>query len=193
MLDPSLSLGIVEFVGVPNGPGGSDTQVNRLQDADLTFADSTPGEDTIDIEIVQLSLKSIDTFTIGGNTGNILIELNTSDISKNKGTMTITGNSTSGTYDSIFNVFVDIIIGDSIANGAVLASRVDLGNYESNGTQWISLGRLLLATGEIVHIAPTGGIHTVNQVPEPSSLLLLSLGLLPLAYRRKKNPDITTN
>jgi hypothetical protein len=53
----------VQLQGVPFGPGGTDTIVERLDGADLT---NLGGQATVDIELVALQLQSVQPVDLGG-------------------------------------------------------------------------------------------------------------------------------
>lgn len=65
-------IGIVDFTGDPIGPGGTDTIVRRLDDAELP---SEGSDGIIDIELVALSLTSVSPVDIGGEFFDISIIL----------------------------------------------------------------------------------------------------------------------
>jgi hypothetical protein len=83
-------IGQVGLMGLPVGPGNSDTVVTRLEDA--IFDDNNDGivertSDTIRIEMNTLSLKSINQVNVGGTLYDVLVSLN--DAQASTGTMTI--------------------------------------------------------------------------------------------------------
>ena len=103
---PVPGVGIVDFVGDPFGPGNTDTIVRRLEDADLPTAGSS---DTIDIELVALSLVSVAPVNIGGTDFDLSVSL--TPAAPSAGEMTITlddASAVTGTFTSFFDVFFEV-------------------------------------------------------------------------------------
>jgi hypothetical protein len=77
---------MIPFEGVPIGPGNTDTIVERLQGT--TFPDPGPSG-TIDIEIVELSLRSTTPVDLGGGGTLWDVEVSLSTIIQTPGSMTV--------------------------------------------------------------------------------------------------------
>jgi hypothetical protein len=202
----ALGLNVVDFEGDlletfdfgsgPVGVGHTDTIIHRIDPA----GDGILDNDTIDIEIVALSLISVDQFDLGSGLENLLIGLN-SDLGS---TMTISGllhdplTDPHGTFDSTLHFNFDVtgtvsgflttlektfIATDQDWNhepvGPVQISGV---NYELNGAG--DLTRDFAPQGLVVH--DTGGGKHVASIPEPSTASLLGLGLLSMAAVRRR-------
>lgn len=56
----------------------------------------------------------------------------------------------------------------------------------ANGVQWNDIRDFWYRSGYAIEYNPTNGISEPNVIPEPSTFLLLSAGLLGFALRRKK-------
>jgi len=198
----------------------ADTIVARKQDVDFN---STPNA-TIDIELVALSLKSVNAIDLtlfggvgfadmyalvggqfedlaagGGNgdgvcdQGETCIDLNlptSGNQSPSVGQMTnLTHEYTDGgTFDSFYpNIFVDLIFTEVGNESNILFTGSAFDSLSSSGTRWFHLANdnHSFFVPEIDHAGPHPKVIAVRLVPEPTSLLLLSLGLIPLVYRRK--------
>jgi len=109
-------------------------------------------------------------------------------------------NANGGTFDSFFDVFVDIIFTEVGNKDNIILTGTASDRLEGTNTEWThdipSTYPLNADVGDSIFL-PHGDFHVgsikhtgphpyVVTVPEPSSLFLLSLGLLPLAYRRKR-------
>jgi hypothetical protein len=189
-------LGCFDFGTGCLGTGLTDTIVERLDIANLGG-----GSDTIDIEIVALSLVSISPVDLGFGAGfeDLFITLNTSSPSI-QNTMTIfdTGEgSPHGTFDSFFNFSYDVTGGVGGFYATIESSSTSTGNdwqhaptgapvidgvnhlldgSTENGDFWLD--------GLALHDAGNG-LHTVSSVPEPGTALLVGVGLAGLAARRR--------
>jgi len=182
-------LGSFDFggpIGIQTLQEDIDTIVHRTEEASVAGAGQT---DTIEIELVALSLVSANQFDWGAGLGYHYITLDTAPSST--GTMDITFDSEAGgTFSSSFTVYYDIRIG--AYNGPIITS----GNHvmSASGTPW---GRVSPANdyeiqdvnylldgsttdqdfwpgGSITHIAPSGDQHVVA-IPEPATMGLLGL------------------
>jgi len=93
--------GVISFAGVPLAPGSNaDTVVERLATAVLP---SVPSSDTIPIELVSLSLTSVDPITVGTTEWDVTVTLSPSDPSP--GSMTLFHSTpTGGTYDATIDI-----------------------------------------------------------------------------------------
>ena len=202
-----VPLGSFDFGGGPVNVGNTDTIVERLEDATRPANNAGPAdENPIDIEIVALSLMSVDPvdFTFaGGNANEHVMTMNVTDLGS---TMTIEfdGSGTGGNFSSALNFSVDIVGVDS---GAALTQTFNLTQGPDPWSMECPPGKIQIpgvnddfctgvdpVTGEIVavsHHFPTDpGDHTVvpadTVIPAPTSLLLMlpGLGLLAAARRR---------
>jgi len=201
---------IVDFEGNPLGcfdfgsgcvsTGEADTIVQRL-DITLDFAGSS---DTIDIEIVALSLVSTNPVDLGFGAGfeDLFITLNTSSPST-QSSMTIfdTGEgSPHGTFDSLLNFSFDVV--GSVGGFYTTIEKT----FTSNGNDWqhaptgeplidginhlldgSTENRDIWLDGLALHDT-AGGQHTVSAVPEPGTALLVGVGLVGLAAHRRRRP-----
>ncbi len=93
-------IGPVDFMGLPIGPGLTDTIVQRTQDA-------TIGGAGIPIQLVALSLESTAPVNVGGSFFDVFVTLDPANLASDVGMMTIMGSSAGGTFDSFFDVFFD--------------------------------------------------------------------------------------
>ena len=186
--------------------GTTDTIVERLSVADLGG-----GSDVIDIEIISLSLVSVNLVDLGFGAGfeDLFITLNTGSPSS-QSTMTIfdTGEGTPhGTFDSTLNFSFDVT--GSVGGFYATIEQT----FNSSGTPWThehNLNAMLI--GGINHDLDGGGGHSHSEdfhlspdtptktvvlhagphpvtgaiVPEPSTGLLLAAGLVGLAMRRRR-------
>lgn len=196
--DFGAGIGLVSFVGVPVGPGNTDTKIERQ--ADCIF---TAGSCTIPIEVTLLSMRSENAVDIGGQLFNVLVGL-TQNV-RSIGTMTINhefpDNNTpapEGTFTSDFTINFDAVfspitggtgftISDSlrlINNGAewshepapgALLVRGDLGDQAANCHDSVSP---LCARGTLRDFFPGRAVHgpsdrhvTVVATPEPLTIL----------------------
>lgn len=206
-------LGNIDFLGDPIGPSSTDTIVQRKDDAVLPGAGSTA---TIEIEIVELSLKSVAPVNISGTDFDISILLSSTP---SVGQMTLTlddAAAVSGTFDSFFDVFFDVYL--YIAGTEFLwdvYSDLPPLRLESSGTPWVSTpppGALLVpgpygdldanqhpSPGQdffdfyiaerVIENHPGGGARheaIPTPIPEPTTLSLLGLGLTGLIIRARK-------
>jgi hypothetical protein len=201
---------IVVFEGIPldmfdfgsglEDVGQTDTIVERTQIADLSS-----GSDTINIEMVALSLISVDQVDLGFGAGfeDIFIALNTSSPST-QSTMTIFDageGEPHGTFNSELNFSFDVIgsvggfyatiektftsTGSEWQHAPTGETEIDGVNHLLDGSTenedfWLE-GLALHDTG--------GGKHSVTAegtVPEPATLALFSLGLAGLGWTRRK-------
>ena len=98
------SIGVVNFTGLPIGPGLTDTIVQRQQNAFVA-----PGGTAapIPIQLVALSLESTAPVNVGGSFFDVFVTLDPSDAST--GTMTIAANAagTGGTFNATLDVYFD--------------------------------------------------------------------------------------
>jgi hypothetical protein len=93
-------IGDVNFIGLPIGPFKTDTIIQRRADATLG------GPAAIPIQIVALSLKSAAPVNVGGSFFDVFITLDPANLANDTGTMSITGNTTSGgVFSSSLNIF----------------------------------------------------------------------------------------
>ncbi len=142
----------VPMMGLPlPGLAPADTVVRRLENASCATDGSgtpvaclDPGNDptpqVIDIEIVALSLRSVDPVDLdgGGNDGHLVVLL--SDHASSTGGMTIRHDNNGvdeGTFDSFFDVFFDVFIDVGLPDLIPIADAQDLTHrFESFGSQW---------------------------------------------------------
>tara|TARA_R110001592_G_scaffold229631_1_gene486297 strand:- start:204 stop:866 length:663 start_codon:yes stop_codon:yes gene_type:complete len=98
----------IELEGIPAGPGDSDTIIRRLHDASL----SLPGDtDVVDVELVGLSLQSVNPVSVGGEYYQVMVTLN--PIMPTLGQMEITLDDATlpaGTFTAFFDLFVELAL-----------------------------------------------------------------------------------
>jgi hypothetical protein len=192
------SLGIVPFIGNPIGPGSTDTIVQRK-------ADATIGGGSIPIQIVALSLRSVNPVNIGGFLYRLDARLDPANLNNDTGTMTISGTGAGGTFSSNLTVFGEVDFTPLNGGGPIPAAFTQ--KIFSSTANWTSThaANAVLVTGSvgnqtanlhtnlaagqhdffpispIVEMFTDGSMHIVDPavvVPEPSSLvLLLAAGL----------------
>jgi hypothetical protein len=93
-------IGTVNLVGNPIGPGNTDTIIQRQQDA-------TIGGLAIPIQMTALSLMSVAPVNIGGSFFDVFVALDSSKLSMDTGTLSVTGSLLGGTFTSSLSVFYD--------------------------------------------------------------------------------------
>ena len=192
---------LFDFGDGPVDTGSTDTIIERKEVADLTS-----GSDTIDIEIVALSLKSVSPVDLGFGAGleDIFIELNTSSSSV-QSTMTIydAGDVVPhGTFDSLLNFSFDVIgsigglyatldktitaINQEWSQGPTGTLVYDGVNHHLNS---VDESNDFWAEGIVTHDDGAGTmIHRARStnIPEPGIFLLVGIGLAGMAIRSRK-------
>ena len=98
--DFGVGIGIVNFMGVPFGPGGTDTIVQRQADAIINGG-------PIPIQITGLQLESTAPVLGFGNI-NIFVSLDPTLLASDTGNMSIAGTTAGGTFTSSLNVNFDV-------------------------------------------------------------------------------------
>ena len=184
-----LGLGIVDLLGnpLPGEPGGADTIVERLTGLGA-------GETgTIDIELVSLSLVSVDPVPLNIGTGDSFFDVfvTLDDSTPSLGQMTIlTHNDAAGggTFESFFDVFVEItFIGVSTGFPLVLFGQDILG-APATPNEWIHTENDdFFPVGVTRHTGPHPETVSIP-VPAPAALPLFLIGLAGLVglMRRRR-------
>ena len=175
------------LAGVPNGPFGADTVVQRL--GAINVPDVKGDTQTVDTLLTLLDLKSTAAVTIGGVPYTVLVGLTPGVASMGMLVFTQTVNGEGvpptfqeGTFVSTLNVNFTLTFeqnGNAVPCPALVALRNCSGMLPltGNGIWTDDLGSDWII-GDVDEMHPGGGVHMARMVPEPTSLLLMGLGLL---------------
>ena len=198
------------LAGLPLGPGSTDTIVQRRGDCALSLA-TAGSQCTIAIEMVALSLVS---------TVNPLVRLRESPTLQSNGQMKMTsdGSGTGGTFNSFFDVFVELTFDGGSTYVDPIGGALHL---ESSGSAWTTIEPGLLIAGligdqnanfhpgkigcqaligmqcvdfylvgSVTEQHPAGAVHTARgAVPEPDGLALFGAALCALGWLRRRSPS----
>ncbi len=171
--------GAVPLEGLPLDPfglGDTDTIVQRLGTAVLPADGSS---DTIPVEIVELSLRSIDPIDVGGSLWDVYVGVDLSAAST--GTMTITrDDATGGTFTSSIDVLSRISFRPAGGGPEVLLPGVPTLTLTSGGATPTPWGYVLppgvlracggpnfYPLGPVEEIHPAGAMHSAVPSPPP--------------------------
>ena len=99
IIDFGGSIGPVNLVGNAIGPGNTDTIIERQADAIINGP-------AIPLQLRALSLTSSAPINIGGTFFNVVVMLDPANIDKDRGTMSVAGTPTQGTFDAFLNAFI---------------------------------------------------------------------------------------
>ena len=139
------------LTSLPVGPGATDTKIERLNDAVLNSG-------TINIKVAAVSLQSVSTVTIGGDSYEIFAYLDPSTLTNDVGTMAIAGYLTGGTFTNQFTVDLAFTFQDLTNPG----SSFDLNHGNGNDVVKVFTG-----SGNWQTAAPAG--DTVVSGPDDGS------------------------
>jgi hypothetical protein len=130
--DTLPDIGVVNFVGVPFGPGLTDTIVERTSDIPIGGIPTSPN-----LMITGLQLRSAAPIP---DIGTIFVSLDpTPSGAQDKGTMTIAGSLAGGTFTSTLDVFFDICTAPGVNGvGCGLGSLITTGTLDlvNPGAPW---------------------------------------------------------
>ncbi len=141
LLGSPLGLGLVAFEGQPTGPGDTDSIIRRTEDGQLPGAGDM---DTVDIELVGLSLVSVAPVIVGGSTFDINITLDGTAPSLGQMDITLDDALTpAGTFTSFFDIFFEITLVDATTHSVL---------QTVNGLSPLRVE----STGNWTSVAPTG-------------------------------------
>jgi len=150
------SIGVVNFSGLPIGPGLTDTIVQRQQDAFVA-----PGGTAapIPIQLVALSLESTAPVNVGGSFFDVFVTLAPSTAST--GTMTISANAaaTGGTFNSTLDVFFDATFVPVTSGTTFVVPGNDI--FSNTGSSWSST----ITAGTVVVAGPVGDQNANQHSP----------------------------
>lgn len=165
IMPPGLPNPPIPVKGVPIGPGTTDTIVQRQDNCILNLNPPTPAfpttSCTIPIEMVALSLSTFD--------GSLLFREAPGSVpgtSRSGGMMTMfsDGSGTGGTFDSFFDIFIEV----SVNNGPFTpfdlkpgTAPIDPLHLVSTGAKWTTIEHGLLVDGLI-------GDQNANRHPQKS-------------------------
>jgi hypothetical protein len=128
-----------QLTGLPIGPGNTDTIVQRKDPVAIPPGGTIPPNAPIPIELVALSLQSVNPVNIGGTNfnlrvlgGDLLIPRSSPD-----GSITnLTHNDpVGGTFDSILPIDVDLIF-TQVGNPANIVTQRFIDTLVGTGIQW---------------------------------------------------------
>jgi hypothetical protein len=131
---PADTTTTIPLMGVPLGPGNNtDTIVQRQADAVINGP-------SVPIQLTALQLESTGPVPLFGNIP-IFVSLDPANLSKDTGTITITGSLSGGTFSSFFDVFFDICTAPGVNGiGCGTGTSLGTGNFalQSQGPQgWL--------------------------------------------------------
>jgi hypothetical protein len=204
-------LGFVDFLGVPMGPGNTDTEVERMGNAQINGG-------PVEIQLEALSLESTAPVDIGGYLYNMFIGLNPAD--QSLGQITIMGTTYGGTFTSTLNVYFEasfapinggppvnpftneVTLTNTGANWSSTPTSADLlvvgqlgdqhanchtgtGPYGCLNPSGYDNGYVDFFPGEFSECTGTNGCHEVvpATIPEPSTLLLLGPAVVGIFWK----------
>ena len=177
-------------------PGNTDTIVERLTGL------PPGGTGTIDIELVALSLVSVDPVDVGGTLFDVFVLLAAGPPSPGQINV-LTNVGGEGNFDAVSDVFFEVTlaeVGNPLNQTAISGQQALL---QSTGTGWshnqppLHPPNPAYPSGDFYADSPwtfsvtgnaSGTISFVsaNTVPEPSTFVLAGLGLLGIGWRRRK-------
>lgn len=196
-----MGLGLTEFESVVGGPGNTDTIIKRKP----PFL-PPGGTGTIDVEIVALQLRSVAPVDLGGTLHDIDIrlDLNFARPSLGEYDMLAHDETPGGTYNSFFDVFVELDFFE-VSNPGNMFSLLGMDRFASDNDPWSHMPPPLypedgaLPPGGFYPDAVTyssdlsnGGTGLFNSlrltpaIPEPNTLALFALGLAGLGFARRR-------
>ena len=163
------------FSGLPIGPGMTDTIVQRQADCTLNLA-LAGSSCTIPIEMVALSLVSV---------LNPMIRIRESGFLASAGSMTIfsDGGGTGGTFDSFFDIFVDISLDGGVNFNPLdfdpMTPLIDPKRFNSANSLWSTMPQGLLVNGLV------GDLNANNHTNKPAA----SVDFFAVGLVIEENPD----
>jgi hypothetical protein len=102
-----LPIGVVDFRGVPIGPGSTDTIVQRLNEPTLTPGGAAAPVNTL---LTNLSLESTAPVSLGPDSYDLLVTLDPNNLANDTGTLQVSLNTagTGGTFTSFLDVYFEV-------------------------------------------------------------------------------------
>jgi hypothetical protein len=207
------AVGVVDFMGIPVGPGNTDTIIQRLADATINAGSAPTGltatqiallPNAIPLQITELSMESTAPVDIAGNFFDVFVTLDPANLANDTGMMSIYGGTTGGTFESYLNVYFEAQFHDP-SNPALdfdVTPTLPFVLTPIGTATWASTppSSCIPTTegdpADILHhsvcsatgLVPPQDFYLTGTTPEPASIWLMAAGLLGIGtfMRRRR-------